>query len=264
MIVEYFKINNYNIEWFTLIFFFVLLTLELLFFFNLDKQVKLNSRKPINYINILTFSFNIIYLILGFFQFFIFWLTVAFLYTSIWFLWLKFKYCEKYDIKQLTDVCFLIIFVFLASLLTFRLPLILILSLYTFFFIFSFWQFPRYLYKKKRAIIYRNKAIEALENKKYSEAWQFLVNGIYYASTMVATLMGYVKSAIQVKMEKEINTIQNYLNHEEIKKKSDLFNIIDLIKIPKISKKELTKHTIIFIIISITLLVPLSFLIISI
>lgn len=249
-------------EWLALFFFFILLTLDLLFFFILDKQIKLNSRKPIKYINTLTFSFNIIYLILGIFQFYIFWLVAAFLYTSIWFLWLKFKSCEKYDIKQLTNVCFLIIFVFLASFLTFRLPLILILSIYTFFFVFSFWQFPRYLYKKKKAIIYRNKAIKVFANKKYSEAWQFLVNGIYYASTMVPTLMGHVKSAIQIKMEKEINIIQNYLNNEEIKQNSDTFNSQYLFKIPKISKKELTKHTIIFIIISIILLVSLSFLII--
>lgn len=203
------------------------------------------------------------FLILGFIFSMIFWITSIFLYIFVWFLWLKFKYYKNYDFTQQINFYSLLVFIFFSSTITFQFPFMLILIVYSLFLITSFWLFPRYVYLKKKAISFRSKAQKAISQKNYEEAWEILADGLYYADSMIPSIMGSVKSAIQIEMEATINLLQDYLKNEQ----SIPDSVQDLNKEfnekHKFSKKEILKHSIKFLIITLITFLPLMVLYLS-
>jgi len=80
---------------------------------------------------------------------------------------------------------------------------------------------------------------------------------------MIPALIIPIKSAIQIKMENEINLIQAYLENKMLNPEMGYKMNGDLFEIAKITRKEILKHSLKFIIISLILFLPLMILLIS-
>lgn len=110
----------------------------------------------------------------------------------------------------------------------------------------SILRWPTYIINKRKALKFRNNAIEAFNNKNYNETELFYVKGIECASKMIYIphTSHYIASDLQKLMEKEKLMIQKYINEDYLKQKKILDGYKDIFIIPKISRKDLRKYVI--------------------
>lgn len=153
----------------------------------------------------------------------------------------------------MTNYIFLFVFALLTNILIYHNLLIFVLIVG--FIVLSVLRWLTYNPNKRKALEFRNKAIEAFNNNIINETKLNLEKGINYASKMIYLPhgVGYLTSDLQKLMEKENEMIQKYLDRDNLENKKDFDDHKDFFTIPKISKKELRRYIIIFFLLSLIL-----------
>ena len=238
-----------------LIIFFLLILVEIIIFLVFDNNKVIDRSKSIKIINNTAFLTKLIHIVIGFFNFFIFLLISIFYSLFLYFLWLKFRYFNEYDKLQRLNFYSLILFSFFnyfmlffdrfyaPDIITFN---ILILSL-------SIGFFPYISYKKK-AIYFRDEAIEAFYHNNYEEGFKSLSKGILNAQKMLIRFNFLPeRPLLQSKLGKMMELEYNNLKLSNL---NDL-DLNQIFKTPKITKYDSRKYFLFLIIPFLLLFLPL-------
>lgn len=194
-------ILNVQLEFLSFLIFIALLTGEFLILFIYYVKGGFQEENTKSGLNFLILVFYFIYFGLSFVNLFIF--IISFSITFYWtsYIYVKSEFSNKNDgLLQINWYWFLVFFYMLYFYFkNFNTLNELIFSsiIRMIFVLWLYYSFNRYLFNKKRAVSFRNKAREELDKKKYEEALNFLKEAVKASNNII----GITKLENQLEIE---------------------------------------------------------------
>jgi len=215
-------ILNVQLEFILFFIFIALLTGEFLILFIYYIRGGFQKENTKSDLNLLILVFNFIYLGLSFINLFI--LIISFSILLYWtsYIYVKSEFSNKNDSLLQINWYWLLVFSYMLH-FYFRISISYTLNelifssiLLMMFILWLYFLFNRYLFNKKRAVSFRNKAREELDKKKYEKALNFLKEALQASNNII----GITKLENQLEIEfKNMETIikeNNFKNLENI------------------------------------------------
>jgi len=247
-------ILNVQLEFLSFIIFIALLAGEFLILFIYYVKGGFQKENTKSGLNFLILIFNFIYFGLSFINLFIFIISFSILFYWTTYTYVKSEFSNKNDgLLQINLYWFLVFFYMLflyLEIFNSYTPNELIFSsiIRMMFVLWMYYLFNRYLFHKKRAVSFRNKAREELDKKKYEEALNFLKEAVQASNSII----GITKLENQLEIE--------FKNMETTIKEGNFKNLENIL--PEIINQK-TKMLAYFITCSICIFIIILFLIFS-
>lgn len=205
MIHSMFQIITLNVQLeFILFFIFIaLLTGEFLILFIYYVKGGFQKENTKSDLNLLILVFNFIYFGLSFINLFIFIISFSILLYWTSYIYIKSEFSNENDVLLQINWFWLLVFFFMLH-FYFRISISYTLNelifssiLLMMFILWLYFLFNRYLFNKKRAVSFRNKAREELDKKKYEKALNFLKEAVQASNNII----GITKLETQLEIE---------------------------------------------------------------
>lgn len=215
-------ILNVQLEFILFFIFIALLAGEFLILFIYYVKGGFQKENTKSDLNFLILVFNFIYFCLSFINLFIFIISFSILLYWTSYIYVKSEFSNKNDsLLQINYYCFLVFFYMLYF--YFRISnsyalneLIFSSILQMMFILWLSFLFNRYLFNKKRAVSFRNKAREELDKKKYEKALNFLKEAVQASNNIIGITK--LETQLQIEFKNMETTIKegNFKNLENI------------------------------------------------
>jgi len=202
--------------------FIALLTGEFLILFIYYVKEGFQKEETKSNLNFIILVFNIIYFILSFINLFVFIIYFGILLYWTSYIYIKSEFSNKNDgLLQINWywllVFFYMYFFYLKNFDSYTPNEIISASIIQMMLVLWFYyQFHRYLFNKKRAVSFRNKAREELDKKKYEEALNFLKEAVQASNNIIGITKLETQLEIELKNMESAIKEGNFKNLENI------------------------------------------------